>query len=277
VKFVAGPPMIAAAREKSIDITSIGSVPFLIGLTEGVDWVAIGINPENAYGEGLVARNGSGILSISDLPGKKIGYFRGSTAHYGLIMTLNQLGVRRDQVTLIDMTPDEQLAALANKEIDAAMVWEPWMQKMVHEANCRVIITEGEMGTYMSLSVYAARREWSRKNREGAVRFLHALLMANDIMQKDPAVGIKSLSAEMEIMEGWAEAIYENSPPPKISLWTDSRYRYSLVKGAAFHRRIGYLSTFLFDEKIISRKVELRDIMDETIITEALKRWKSGQ
>ena len=38
VKFVAGAPMIEAARSGSIDVASLGSVPFLIGLSQGVDW-----------------------------------------------------------------------------------------------------------------------------------------------------------------------------------------------------------------------------------------------
>ena len=277
VKFVAGPPMIAAALEKSIDVTSIGSVPFLRGLAQGVDWVIVGINPEQAYGEGLVARNGSGIATVADLTGKRIGFVKGSTAHFGLMMTLNQLGIRRDQVKLFDMPPAEQVTSLANNEIDAAMVWEPWLQKMVHEANSRIIIMEGEMGIYMSLSVYAARRDWLRDNRETAVRFLRALLLANDVLQNDPGIGIKALAGEMGIKEAWAEAVYENTPPPKISLWTDPRYRYSLVKGAEFHRRLGYLSSFMFDEKIISQEVDIRDILDVSIITEALKTSKPAQ
>jgi len=66
-------------------------------------------------------------------------------------------------------------------------------------------------------------------------------------------------------------------PPPKIELWTESHYRYSLVKGAEFHRRLGYLSTFLFDGKVISQKVDVRDILGASVITEALRTWKNGQ
>ncbi len=277
VKFVAGPPMIEAARGKRIDVTTIGCVPFLLGLAQGVDWVIVGINPEQAYGEGLVARNGSGIETVADLAGKRIGFFRGSTAHFGLIMTLRQLGIRREQVQLLNMPPAEQLTALANKELDAAMVWEPWMQKMVHEANARVIITEGEMGIYMSVSVYSARRDWLREHRETAVRFLRALLMAHDVLQRDPGVGVKVLAKEIEISEAWAEDIYEDVPPPKVNAWTDPRYRYSLVKGAEFHRRLGYLASFMFDEKVFPQEVDVRDILDASIITEALKTWKQAQ
>ena len=56
-----------------------------------------------------------------------------------------------------------------------------------------------------------------------------------------------------------------------MSQWTDPRYRYSLVKGSAFNRRLGYLASFLFDEKIVPLEIDARDILDVSIITEALK------
>jgi ABC-type nitrate/sulfonate/bicarbonate transport system substrate-binding protein len=269
--------MIEAAREKRIDVASIGSVPFLRGLSEGVDWVIVGINPEGAYAEGLVARRDSGIGTVADLAGKRIGFAKGSNAHFGLIMALKQIGIPRDQVTLLDMTPAEQLTALANKEIDAAMVWEPWMQKMIHETDARVLVTEGDMGTYSAVSVYAVRRDWLRENRETALRFLRAIRLASDAMRKEPRTGFRVLAREMEITEGWAEDIFNNSPPPRIELWTDSRYRYSLVKNSAFHRRLGYFASFLFDEKVISQSVDVRDVLDASLAFEVLKTPNTGQ
>lgn len=269
VKFAAGPPMIAAARQRRVDVTTVGTVPFLRGLAEDVDWVAIGINPEGPYGTGLVARKGA-IDTVADLAGKRIGYVKGSTAHFGIVIALKQLGIRRDQVELLDMTPAEQLAALSSERIDAAMVWEPWMQKMVHEANGRILITEGDMGNYASVSVLAARRDWLRDNREAALRFLRALLMAGDLMQRNPEIGIKVLAKEMDVRESWADAIYANTPPPKMALWADSRYRYSLVRHSEFHRRLGYLMEFLLEERVLPRKVELRDVLDVSVIVDAL-------
>jgi ABC-type nitrate/sulfonate/bicarbonate transport system substrate-binding protein len=175
------------------------------------------------------------------------------------------------------MPPAEQLNALKNNEIDAAMVWEPWIQKMVHEANARLIITEGEMGIYNSVSVYSARRDWLRDHRETAVRFLRALLMASDVIRKDPGVGVKALAAEIEIREAWAEEIYEDVPPPEMSQWTDPHYRYSLVRGSSFNRRLGYLASFLFEEKIVSQEIDVRNILDVSIIAEALKTRETGR
>ena len=277
VKFVAGAPMIAAAQSKSIDVADLGTVPFLVGLSQGADWVMIGISTEGAYTEGVAVRKESGINTLADLRGKRIGYFKGSTAQYGLMMTLRQQGIRLDQVTLLDMPPAEQMAALVNKDIDAAMVWEPWIQRMVHEANAKIIATEGDFGIYTNVTGYAARRDWLRDNKETAVRFLRALLMAYDVLQKDPNIGVKTLAGEMGIKEAWVKEIYRDAPPPNMHWSTDRGYRYSLVEGSGFHRRLGYLATFLFEEKIISKEVDVSEALDVSIITEALRTWKRSQ
>jgi aliphatic sulfonates family ABC transporter substrate-binding protein len=274
VKFLAGPPMIAAAQSGSIDLASIGSVPFLIGLSQGVDWVLIGINPEGAYTEGLVARKDSGIDTPADLRGKRIGFFKGSSAHYGLMMTLRQFGFRPDQVTLLHMSPAEQLRALANKEIDAAMVWEPWMQRMVHEAGARIIETEGDIGIYSHVDGYSVRRDWLRDNRETAVRFLRALIMAHDIVRRDTRLAVRVWAKELGIKEAWVEAVYKNAPPSNIEEWTNPRYRYSLVKASPFHRRLGFLATFLFEQQLISDPLDVDDTLDVSVVTDALKAQK---
>jgi len=277
VKFDAGPPMIAAARRGTINLASLGSVPFLIGLSQGVDWVLIGINPEGAYTEGLVARKDSGINTPADLKGKRIGFFKGSTAHYGVMMTLRQYGLRLDQVTLLHMSPAEQLRALTNKEIDASMVWEPWMQKMVHEASAKIVEAEGDLGIYTNVEGYSVRRDWLRDNRETAVRFLRALIMAHDVVRKDTKLAVRVWAQEMKLKDVWVEAIYKNSPPPNIEEWTNARYRYSLVKGSPMHRRFGFLATFLLEQQLISEAVDVGEALDVSVVAEALKAQKDPQ
>ncbi|MOA01908.1 hypothetical protein D3C78_1213350 [compost metagenome] len=109
------------------------------------------------------------------------------------------------------------------------------------------------------------------------MRFLRALLLASEVMQENPEIGIRSLAREMGIKEEWAEAIYESSPPPDLSLWVDSRYRYSLVKNAEFHRRLGYLVTFLLEEEVIAEEVDVRNILDVSVIGEALQAREAGR
>ena len=277
IPFDAGPPMIAAAMNKTIDVAIVKTVPFLIGLSQGADWVMIGTYSEGAYSEGLLARKDSGIDTVGDLKGKRIGYYKGSSAHYGIIMLLRQHGVSRDEVSLLHMSPDEQFTALANKDIDAAMVWEPWIQKMVHEANARVLATEGDVGIYTNVATISAQREWLRDNRETAVRFLLGLIMAYDALQEDHSDTVLSMAKDMGTRKEWVEQIYGDAPPPRMRLLADPRYQYSLAKGGAFHRRLGYLSKFLFDEKVLQQEVETADLLDASVVTEALRMSKRDQ
>ena len=38
-----------------------------------------------------------------------------------------------------------------------------------------------------------------------------------------------------------------------------------------------HLASFLFEEKIVPQEIEVRDILDVSVITEALRTWKTGQ
>ena len=277
VPFVAGPPMLAAANSGKIDVAIVKILPFLNGLSQGMDWLMIGIGSEGAYSEGLVVGKDSGIETPGDMKGKRIGYFAGSSAHYGLIMTLRQHGISRGQVTLVDMPPEKQMAALMRKELDAAMVWEPWIQRMVHEANARLVAIEGDLGIYTNVACISVQRQWLLENRETAVRFLQALILAYDALQKNHSVAIRAVVQETGTKKEWVEQIYRDAPPPNIHLWADRRYLYSLAKGAVFHRRLGYVARFMFNENVFPKEVDTDEALDPSVVIEALKTVKRDQ
>jgi aliphatic sulfonates family ABC transporter substrate-binding protein len=270
-KYTAGITMIPAVKDDKLDLCDVGDVPFLMGLAEGVDWVMIGISDEGAYSEGLVAGKDSGIKSIADLKGKRIGCLKGSTAHFGLVMTLRQTGIHPEDIQFVPMSPAEQLNALMHKQIDAAMTWEPWMQNMIHEADAKIVTTEGDLGIYTNVDGYAVRRAWLLAHRETAVRFLRALRMAFALVQQDRNLAISTAAREMNIQEKWLKTIYRDDPPPNLEWWNDHAYPYSLVEGAGFHRRLGYLANFLCQEKIISKELDVSDAFDVSVIEDALK------
>ena len=272
VKFDASPPMIEAFRNGSLDLACVGSVAFLIGLSQGLDWTMIGINPEGAYGQGLVARrDNSAIKTPTDLRGKRVGVFEGATAQYGLLMMLRQHGIAAEQVTIVHMTPQQQVEALANRQIDAAMIWEPWMHRMIQSADARIVETEGNLGIYTNVDAYTVRRSWLAANRDTVLRFLRALAAANDLIAKDHKVAFVAWAREVGLRQGLVEEIYDLVPPPLIYEWTNPRYTYSLIKGGPLYQRLGFLANYMYRHKIIAKPVELDDAMDPSLIAEVLK------
>jgi ABC-type nitrate/sulfonate/bicarbonate transport system substrate-binding protein len=277
LKFVAGPPMVAAAASKSVDVVMPSTVPFITGLAQGIDWVIIGIATEYAGAEGFVVRRESGINSPADLKGKTISVMRGTTSDYGLQMLLKKHGLAPDQVTILLMPPAQQIAGMLNKNIDASAIWEPWMQKMIHQAGGKVLATESDIGVHTAVSMYLVRREWLRENRETAVRVVRALLLASDQMEKDRTDVLRSYAQEVGIEEGWAEAIYKAAGPPKVWRWTDPGYQYSIVNGSPFHRQLTELAKFLYETKQIPKPVDVSNVLDSSVVAEVLKGAKRAR
>jgi ABC-type nitrate/sulfonate/bicarbonate transport system substrate-binding protein len=269
--------MMAAAQSKSIDVATVGMVPFLAGVGQGIPWVAIGFHVAGPRGEGIIARKGAGIRSLADLKGKRIGYFRASTAHYGLFMALQKGGVAPNQVTLLSMAPAQQLAAMRAGEIDAASVWEPWMHKLVAEAEGELIATEADFGVLTAASTLAVRREWLADNRETARRLLQGYLVAYDSLQADPNPVIQQFAENVGISEQWSRDIFASVPPVEIKKWADPAYAYSLAKGSKIQGALAGLATFLHDQKVIPQPIDVNGLLDDSVVSEVLKASGSGK
>ena len=276
VKFTAGAPMIAAAQSQSIDVAMVGTVPFLAGVASGVDWVYIGVDNEYPRAVGFVARKDSGVGSLSDLSGKTIGFFRGSTSHYAVLTVLKRQGIATSQVKLLQLEPAQQVAAMMNRQIDVAATWEPWMQKMIHQADGTIVAREADIGLYTGLGVWAVRSTWLKANPETARRYLRALVMAYDALEKDPAPAINAVMQEMGIPEDWARAIFKEAGLPAIYKQTDPGYRYSAVKDSSLQASLADLARFLFEEKVLPRQVEVSGLVDGSLMAEVLATHKTG-
>ena len=274
VKFTAGAPMIAAAQSGSIDVAMVGTVPFLAGVASGVDWVYIGVDNEYPRAVGFVARKDSGVRSLADLNGKIIGFFRGSTSHYAVLTVLKRQNIPTTQVKLLQLEPAQQVAAMMNRQIDVAATWEPWMQKMVHQADGTIIAREADIGLFTGLGVWAVRSSWLKANQETARRYLRALVMAYDALEKDPSPALNAVMQEMGITEEWTRAIFKEAGLPAIYKQSDATYRYSAAKDSPLQASLADLSKFLFEEKVLPKQVDVNGLVDGALLAEVLTAHK---
>ena len=276
VKFTAGAPQIAAAQSQSIDVAMVGTVPFLAGVAQGVDWVYIGVDNEYPRAVGFVARKDAGVSTVADLSGKTIGFFRGSTSHYAVLTVLKRQNIPTSQVKLIALEPAQQVAAMMNKQIDVAATWEPWMQKMVHQADGKIVAREADLGLYTGLGVWAVRSSWLKANTETARRYLRALVMAYDALEKDPTPAINAVTQEMGIADEWTRAIFKESGLAAIYKQSDPTYRYSAVKDSPLQASLADLARFLFEEKVLQKHVDVSSVVDGSVMAEVLATHKKS-
>jgi ABC-type nitrate/sulfonate/bicarbonate transport system substrate-binding protein len=72
---------------------------------------------------------------------------------------------------------------------------------MVREPDARIVQTEGDLGICTNVDGYTVWRDWLRDHRETAVRFLRALRMAHDVVQKDSRIAVRVWAQETGIKD----------------------------------------------------------------------------
>lgn len=132
----------------------------------------------------VFGRTGSNIKNIADLKGKKIGVPRNTITEYYLTLFLMFNGIQSSDVSLIDLLPAQAMDALSNGEVDAAVVWEPYSSQIKKQLADRIVVWSVQ-NTQPGFGVISSRNDWLAENPQTAVRFLEALVRAEDYLDRN--------------------------------------------------------------------------------------------
>lgn len=146
-----------------------------------------------------VVASKAGIKSKADLKGKRIAFTAGTGSEVYTSALLSGAGLKNEDVTLVNLRPQEMLPALASGSIDAFDTWEP------HIANAKKAmgtdVTEIDTkGVYSETFNIVVMRDYLEKNGPLVEKFLAAIIDAEAWMKANPedaisvvakAVGIK--------------------------------------------------------------------------------------
>ncbi|MCQ4213730.1 taurine ABC transporter substrate-binding protein [Streptomyces longispororuber] len=132
VRFDSGGDVNTAVISGAVDLGLAGSSPVTKGLSAPLDipYKVLWIHDVIGDNEALVAKKGKGITSVKALKDRKIATPFGSTSHYSLLAALADAGLKASDVTLVDLQPQDALAAWKRGDIDAAYVWTPTLGEL---------------------------------------------------------------------------------------------------------------------------------------------------
>lgn len=142
-QFGGGGDVIRAMASGDVAIGEVGSAGVATAISQGMDVELFWILEDIAAAEALVARNGSGINSVADLKGKKVGVPFVSTTHFHLLYAMELAGLKRNDVQVLNMRPPEIAAAWGRGDLDATFIWDPVLATV--KKNGKVIVTSGEL------------------------------------------------------------------------------------------------------------------------------------
>jgi NitT/TauT family transport system substrate-binding protein len=178
IPFNAGPSEIEALFAGKIDIGYIGPVPAVSGYVQSDGDLKIIAGATNG-GSVLVAREGANINSAADLAGKNVAVPQfGNTQHLSLLslLTTNSLAPtsNRGTVNVIQCSNANIAGLMEQKQIDAALVPEPWGSILEIRHNATVVLDYDKIDVngIPSTAVVIVRKDFLDSHKDIVEKFI---------------------------------------------------------------------------------------------------------
>jgi taurine transport system substrate-binding protein len=199
VKFDSGADVNTAFIAKELDFGALGSSPVARGLSAplNIPYSVAFVLDVAGDNEALVARNGSGINSIPELKGKRIGTPFASTAHYSLLAALAQNGLTPNDVQLIDLQPQAILAAWDRGDIDAAYTWLPTLDDLRKTGKDLITSRQLAKDGKPTLDLAAVSNSFAQAHPDVVTTWRQQQARALTTIHDDPEAAAKAIAAQI--------------------------------------------------------------------------------
>jgi len=162
VEFPAGPQLLEGLNVGAIDIGFVGEAPPIFAQAAGARFYYVGFEPPAPKAEALLVPKDSPIRSVADLKGRKVVLNKGSNVHYLLVKLLEKNGLKLSDITPIYLPPADARAAFESKNVDAWVVWDPFVAAAEKQIGARVLADA--TGVAHNYQFYLAERGFTQKH-----------------------------------------------------------------------------------------------------------------
>lgn len=207
--YPSGKRALAGLLSGEVAVAPTSEVPIVFRSFERTDFAIVATIGSSDDEPKIVASKASGIETPSDLRGKRVATQRASAVHYFLYLFLLRHRIPREDITPVYMKAEDLPGALADGDIDAFCMREPF----INEARA---LTDGEVKVFSEPGLYVKTfnlivLKRVIRARPGAVRrILRALVRAEEFAREHPEEVIDIVAQQLKInpqalAETWPE------------------------------------------------------------------------
>ncbi|EGO64330.1 ABC transporter substrate-binding protein [Acetonema longum] len=277
--FEAAHPIAVATASNQVDVGGTGITASLLNMVAGgqnLSIVADKGREEKGYSSSalLVTTDlwNQGVRSIDKLKGKKIGITQtGSTFHYMIGRLLESKGLTLADVELVPLGKlGTLMAALQSKQIDAVIVNEPNITKVLKDGYGKLVAQVGDVIEYQTSGLFFS--PGLMQDKETAIRFMKAYIKANRyyydaaLVKKDgkPAPGVNFEEVVTII------AAYTGAPVEDVKLGLP----YIDRDGRLLSEDIGRQIEWYTKNKMVEKPLDPKSVYDTSLVDAALQQLK---
>jgi NitT/TauT family transport system substrate-binding protein len=160
---------------------------------------------ENTY---IIWRTGSGIKTLQDLKGKKVGVTLKTISEFYLGRALDLNGINIQQVTLIDTRAPDSEKAIASREVDAVATWEPWVAQINQRMGKEVITMPLQGGQYAYWNLVSTSG-WINNHPNMIQRLIKSLVQAESYLASHQSEAKAIVRKRMNFDDAYLEIIWQ--------------------------------------------------------------------
>lgn len=231
-----------ALASGDLDLTAFGPQDISLAVGQGVKSL-VGIAGVGSGNDCLIVRKGEDIADWKALGGRPIGVGAGSISWLKFAASVQEHGLEYPKLKIVNIVGGggNYLKALQGKEIDLAVVWQPFCaQAIVDGWGQYPTIDHNRSKTVGGLiSVLAVNRGFMEKNREAVQRLVVAYLDVLKVAQADP--------------QRWAKIYAEKAGLP-LPVAAES-IRITRLDATLPLQSITRITKFLSDNGVIARDI----------------------
>ncbi|MFZ6757446.1 sulfonate ABC transporter substrate-binding protein [Undibacterium sp. Ji50W] len=245
IEFPAGPQLLEALNSGNVDFGLTGAPPPIFAQAAGVDLLYVGAEPSSPTCEAILVPKDSPIKSVAELKGKKVAFQKGSSSNLLILAALRKTGLSMQDIQAIYLSPADARAAFVSGNIDAWIVWDPYLASVQHSLPVRVLADH--QGLLPANSFYEASRRLAEKHPQALNIILGELATTGAWASKNPQQLASIIAAQLGM------------PLDVINTWQQrSRYGVMPVSAAVVNRQQEIADLF-YQNKLIPRAVKISD------------------
>lgn len=268
VQFQGGPAEIAAMSSGDIDISQIGHGAHALCIEGQAKIFGLDLYGKS---DAVIANKEKGINTIEDLKGKKVAVTAGTSSEIVLNLALQDAGMKRDDLELIEMDANGTVSAMISGNVDACASWSPGTNIIQEQMGDKTITLATNADFFDRVAFpgsFIVTDKFAKENWDAVVRFYAAILKGMDYRKLNVEDVCRRLAKEIETDEASIIATKDNYE------WLTSKNIQESLEDGSLKQCYESQQQVFIDSERLSEKVPVEDYVMFDAMEQALKLYE---